>query len=199
VEDDIKASARLTLIWVCVGNTLPSSYGDAPRPGQRLALSFVADRTDSASFRHVCGTDCSFRLRSKPNQPLHGSTVRPSPPGVIVRPTRAFYENLPPLDNFARLLVCMATRKQQSRVAVPAATGGSTNLLAIGECSRYSFANMQPLAHSSYCGGQQWRVHPANSISANDSGLHAANTLSHLADQTIGTALPKTLSCINGT
>ncbi len=188
VEDDIKASARLTLNLGLRWEHLPSSFGDARDLGNAWPSLL-----QTVPIPPPSGTYAGLTVPSDydPNRinPYTGQPFGPPPPGVVVRPNKGFYENAAPLDNFApRFGFAWQPGRKQSRVAVRGGYGWFYQPLSDrGNATGTPSRNMQPLAQligiagaSNGASTLQIPFPPATL------GFTVRTPSSHLDDQTIG-------------
>jgi len=188
VEDDIKASARLTLDLGLRWEHLPSSFGDAGDLGNAWPALLQTVPIPPSS-----GTYAGLTVPSgyDPNRinPLTGQPFGPPPPGVIVRPNKGFYENGAPLDNFApRFGFAWQPGSKQSHMSVRGGYGWFYQPLSDrGNATGTPSRNMQPLAQligvagaSNGASTLQVPFPPATL------GFTPRTPSSHLDDQTIG-------------
>jgi hypothetical protein len=188
VQDDIKASARLTLNLGLRWEHLPSSFGDARDLGNAwpALLQTVPIPPSSGTYAGL-----TVPADYDPNRinPYTGQPFGPPPPGVVVRPNRGFYENAAPWRNFApRFGFAWQPGSKQSRVAVRGGYGWFYQPLSDrGNATGTPSRNMQPLAQLiGIAGASNGASTLQNPFPPTSLGFTLRTPSSHLADQTIG-------------
>ena len=188
VENDIKASARLTLNLGLRWEHLPASFGEAGDLGNAWPSLLQTVPIPPAS-----GTYAGITVPSDydPNRinPYTAQPFGPPPPGVVVRPNTGYYENAAPWDNFApRVGFAWQPGSKQSRVAVRGGYGWFYQPLSDrGNATGTPSRNMQPFAQligiaGASNGASTLQVpFPPTTL-----GFALRTPSSHLADQTIG-------------
>jgi hypothetical protein len=188
VEDDIKANARLALNLGLRWEHLPSSFGDARDLGNAWPSLL-----ETVPIPPPSGTYAGLTVPSDydPNRinPSTGQPFGPPPAGVVVRPNKGFYENAPPVTNFApRFGFAWQPGSKQSRVALRGGYGWlyqpvSDRGNATGTPSR----NMQPLAQLiGVAGASNGASTLQDPFPPATLGFTLRTPSSHLADQMIG-------------
>jgi hypothetical protein len=188
VEDDIKATARLSLNLGLRWEHLPSSFGDARDLGDAWPSLLQTVPIPPAS-----GTYAGLTVPSDydPNRinPYTNQPFGPPPPGVVVRPNKGFYENAAPLTNFApRFGFAWQPGSKQSRVTVRGGYGWFYQPLSDrGNATGTPSRNMQPLAQLiGVAGASNGASTLQNPFPPATPGFTLRTAASHLADQTIG-------------
>ena len=188
VENDIKASARLTLNLGLRWEHLPSSFGDARDLGNAWPSLLQTVPIPPSS-----GTYAGLTVPSDydPNRinPYTGLPFGPPPPGVIVRPNKGYYENAAPLANFApRFGFAWQPGSKQSRLAVRGGYGWFYQPLSDrGNAQGTPSRNMQPLAQLiGIAGASNGASTLQIPFPPTTLGFTLRTPSSHLADQTIG-------------
>jgi hypothetical protein len=188
VEDDIKASARLTLNLGLRWEHLPSSFGDARDLGNAWPSLLQTVPIPPSS-----GTYAGLTVPSDydPNRinPYTRQPFGPPPPGVMVRPNKGYYENAAPMANFApRFGFAWQPGSKQSRVAVRGGYGWFYQPLSDrGNAQGTPSRNMQPLAQLiGIAGASNGASTLQIPFPPTTLGFTLRTPSSHLADQTIG-------------
>jgi hypothetical protein len=188
VEDDIKASARLTLDLGLRWEYLPPSFGDAGDLGNAWPSLLQAVPIPPTS-----GTYAGLTVPSDydPNRinPSTGQPFGPPPPGVVVRPNKGLYENGAPWDNFApRFGFAWQPGSRQSHVVVRGGYGWFYQPLSDrGNATGTPSRNMQPLAQlTGIAGASNGASTLQDPFPPAILGFTLRTPSSHLADQTIG-------------
>jgi hypothetical protein len=188
VEDDVKASARLTLNLGLRWEYLPSIFGEAQDLGNAWPSQLQMVPIPPAS-----GTFAGLTVPSDydPNRinPYTGQPFGPPPAGVVVRPNKGFFENAAPLGSFApRFGFAWQPGSKQSRVAVRGGYGWFYQISSDrGNAAGTYSANMEPLAQligaagSSNSASTLQMPFPPTTL-----GFIPRTPSSHLADRTIG-------------
>ena len=147
VEEDLRATPRLTLNLGLRWEYLPSAFGDAHDLGNAWPSLLQAVSIPTAS-----GTYAGMTVPSdyNPNRinPYTGQPFGPPPSGVVVRPERGYYENAAPWDSFApRFGFAWQPGSNQSRMAVRGGYGWFYQPPSDrGNAQGTASTNMQPLA-----------------------------------------------------
>ena len=147
VEEDLKASPRLTLNLGLRWEYLPSTFGDSQDLGNAWPSLLQTVPIPPAS-----GTYAGITVPPdyNPNRinPYTGQPFGPPPPGVIVRPNKGFYQNAAPFDSFApRFGFAWQPGSSQNRMVVRGGYGWFYQPLADrGNAQGTPSTNMQPLA-----------------------------------------------------
>src|ERR1700716_3349748 len=195
VENDIKASARLTLNLGLRWEHLPSSFGDARDLGNAWPALLQTVPIPPSS-----GTYAGITVPSDydPNRmnPYTGQPFGPPPPGVVVRPNTGFYENAAPWDSFApRFGFAWQPGSKQSHVSVRGGYGWFYQPLSDrGNAQGTPSTNIEPLAQfiavAGASNGGSTLQDPFPGVTL---GFVPRTPSSHLADRIVGPAfrLPK--------
>jgi hypothetical protein len=188
VQDDIKASARLTLNLGLRWEHLPSSFGDARDLGNAWPSLLQTVPIPPSS-----GTYAGLTVPSDydPNRinPYTGQPFGPPPPGVVVRPNKGYYENAAPWRNFApRFGFAWQPGSKQSRVTVRGGYGWFYQPLSDrGNATGTPSRNMQPMAQLiGIAGASNGASTLQTPFPPTTPGFTLRTPSSHLADQTIG-------------
>jgi hypothetical protein len=147
VEDDVKASARLTLNLGLRWEHLPSSFGEARDLGNAWPSLLQTVPIPPASGTYA-GLTAPPDYDPNRINPYTGQPFGPPPPGVVVRPNKGYYENGAPLDSFVpRFGFAWQPGSKQSRVAVRGGYGWFYQPLSDrGNAQGTPSTNMEPLA-----------------------------------------------------
>jgi len=147
LEEDVKATPRLTLNFGLRWEYLPPSFGEAQDLGNAWSSEFQKVPIPPASGTYVGLTVPSDYDPNRIN-PYTGQPFGPPPPGVVVRPDKSHYANGAPWDSFApRFGFAWQPGSSQSRVAIRGGYGWFYQPLPDrGNAQGTPSTNMQPLA-----------------------------------------------------
>ncbi len=195
VEEDFKASARLTLNFGLRWEYVPPASGPAHDLGNVWSSLLQTVPIPPASGTYVGATAPSDYDPNRIN-PYTGQPFGPPPAGVIVRPSSGYYQNPAPLDSFApRFGFAWQPGSNQSRVAVRGGYGWFYQPLSErGNATGTPSTNVQPFAQLiGRSGGSNNASTLQTPFPAATLGFSLRTPFSNLADRIVGPVfrLPK--------
>src|SRR5207237_5605835 len=187
IEEDFKASTRLTLNLGLRWEYLPPAFG----PGHDLGNVFPS-LLQTVPIPPASGTYAGATVPSDydPNRinPYTGKPFGPPPNGVVVRPDGSYYANGAPLDKFAPRFGFAWQPGNQSRIAVRGGYGWFYQPLAErGNATGTPSTNIQPFAQlMARSGASNYASTLQTPFPATTLGFELRTPSSNLGDRIVG-------------